>query len=72
MHVGTKSTLDVQGGRVFFHDTEFGVNWDGLAYCESTNNPKAVNNPAGFLSTYGLFQFDLPTWAVRRRQRQPG
>ena len=63
VHVGSKSTLDVQGSRVFFHDTEFGVNWDGLAYCESTNNPKAVNNPAGYLSTYGLFQFDLPTWA---------
>ena len=55
-------TLDVQGGRVFFHDTEFGVNWDGMAYCESTNNPKAVNNPSGYLSTYGLFQFDIPTW----------
>ena len=62
-HVGSKSTLDWQGSRVFFHDTEFGVNWDGMAYCESTNNPKAVNNPAGYLSTYGLFQFDLPTWA---------
>jgi len=64
VHVGSKSTLDVQGSRVFFHDTEFGVNWDGLAYCESTNNPHAVNNPAGYLSTYGLFQFDLPTWAT--------
>jgi len=64
VHVGSKSTLDIQGSRVFFHDTEFGVNWDGLAYCESTNNPHAVNNPAGFLSTYGLFQFDLPTWAT--------
>lgn len=63
VHVGTRSVLDRQGDRVFFHDTEFGVNWDGLAYCESTNNPGAVNNPAGFLSTYGLFQFDLPTWA---------
>ncbi|HEY5116900.1 MAG TPA: ubiquitin-like domain-containing protein [Nakamurella sp.] len=62
-HVGSKSTLDWQGSRVFFHDTEFGVNWDGMAYCESTNNPKAVNNPSGYLSTYGLFQFDLPTWA---------
>lgn len=64
VHVGSKSTLDWQGSRVFFHDTEFGVNWDGLAYCESTNNPKAVNNPAGYLSTYGLFQFDLPTWGT--------
>ena len=32
-HVGSKSTLDWQGSRVFFHDTEFGVNWDGMAYC---------------------------------------
>ncbi len=72
VRVGTKSGLDVQGGRVFFHDTEFGVNWDGLAYCESTNNPKAVNNPAGFLSTYGLFQFDLPTWQSVGGSGHPG
>jgi len=72
VHVGTKSTLDVQGSRVFFHDTEFGVNWDGLAYCESTNNPHAVNNPAGYLSTYGLFQFDLPTWASVGGSGNPG
>jgi uncharacterized protein YabE (DUF348 family) len=72
VHVGTKSSLDVQGSRVFFHDTEFGVNWDGLAYCESTNNPHAVNNPSGFLSTYGLFQFDLPTWASVGGSGNPG
>ena len=72
VHVGSKSTLDVQGSRVFFHDTEFGVNWDGLAYCESTNNPHAVNNPAGYLSTYGLFQFDLPTWATVGGSGNPG
>ncbi len=72
VRVGTKSTLDVKGGRVFFHDTEFGVNWDGLAYCESTNNPKAVYNPAGFLSTYGLFQFDLPTWESVGGRGNPG
>lgn len=72
VHVGTKSTLDWQGSRVFFHDTEFGVNWDGLAYCESTNNPKAVYNPAGYLSTYGLFQFDLPTWASVGGSGNPG
>jgi len=72
VHVGSKSTLDVQGSRVFFHDTEFGVNWDGLAYCESTNNPHAVNNPSGYLSTYGLFQFDLPTWATVGGSGNPG
>lgn len=62
VYVGTHSTVEHRGNRVFFNDTEFGVNWDGLAFCESTNNPAAVNNPAGYLSTYGLFQFDLPTW----------
>jgi len=72
VHIGSKSTLDVQGSRVFFHDTEFGVNWDGLAYCESTNNPHAVNNPAGYLSTYGLFQFDLPTWQSVGGSGNPG
>ncbi len=59
---GTKSTLQTRGNRVFFNDTEFGVNWDGLAYCESTNNPKATFYPSGFPATFGLFQFDLPTW----------
>ena len=49
---------------MFFDDTEFGVNWDGLANCESTHNPRRVNaNPSAGLPTYGLFQFDLPTWA---------
>jgi len=62
--VGTKSTLRWVGNQVFFDDTEFGVNWDGLANCESTHNPQAVNaNPSAGLPTYGLFQFDLPTWA---------
>ena len=57
-----KFTYD--GDEVFTHDTTFGVNWDGLANCESTHNPKAVNaNPSAGLPTYGLFQFDFPTWA---------
>jgi resuscitation-promoting factor RpfB len=61
--LGTKSTLRWVGNQVFFDDFEFGVNWDGLAKCESTHNPKAVNaNPSAGLPTYGLFQFDLPTW----------
>lgn len=59
---GSKSTYETRGNRVFFNDTEFGVNWDGLAYCESTNNPKATFYPSGFPATFGLFQFDLPTW----------
>ncbi|WP_111767700.1 resuscitation-promoting factor [Nakamurella deserti] len=61
--VGTRTSLTWVGNQVFFNDTEFGVNWDGLAFCESTHNPKAVNAyPSRGLPTYGLFQFDLPTW----------
>jgi uncharacterized protein YabE (DUF348 family) len=48
------------GNQVFFHDFSYGVNWDGLAHCESTNNPRAVN-PTG--RYFGLFQFDLSTWS---------
>lgn len=36
-----------------------GLNWRGLANCESNNNPKAVN-PAGY---YGLYQFSMASWA---------
>ena len=64
-HVGTKTTFTYVGNEVFTNDTSFGVNWDGLANCESTHNPKAVNaNPSAGLPTYGLFQFDVPTWAT--------
>ncbi|QXJ26799.1 transglycosylase family protein [Actinomadura graeca] len=35
------------------------LNWQGLAKCESNNNPKAVN-PAGY---YGLYQFSMASWA---------
>ena len=64
-HVGTKTTFTYVGDEVFTNDTSFGVNWDGLANCESTHNPKAVNaNPSAGLPTYGLFQFDIPTWAT--------
>ncbi|WP_240487033.1 resuscitation-promoting factor [Actinomadura flavalba] len=35
-----------------------GLNWAGLAKCESGGRPNAVN-PAGY---YGLYQFSLPTW----------
>ena len=34
------------------------LNWRGLANCESSGNPRAVN-PAGY---YGLYQFDTGTW----------
>jgi uncharacterized protein YabE (DUF348 family) len=64
-HVGTKSSFTYVGNEVFTNDTSFGVNWDGLANCESTHNPRAVNaNPSAGLPTYGLFQFDVPTWAT--------
>lgn len=36
-----------------------GGDWARLAQCESGGNPRAVN-PAGY---YGLYQFDLQTWA---------
>jgi len=36
-----------------------GLNWAGLAQCESGGNPRAVN-PAG--PYYGLYQFDIGTW----------
>ena len=68
-HVGTataapKSTFTYRGSEVFTNDTSFGVNWDGLAMCESTHNPRAINAyPSAGLPTYGMFQFDLPTWA---------
>ncbi len=47
------------GNRVFFNDFEYGVNWDGLAKCESGNNPKAVSSNGKWT---GLFQFDDRTW----------
>ena len=47
--------------------TADGLNWAALAQCESGGNPRAVN-PAGY---YGLYQFSLSTWRVRRRLGQP-
>ena len=35
-----------------------GVNWDGIATCESTNN-WSINTGNGY---YGGLQFDIPTW----------
>ncbi len=35
-----------------------GVNWDGIANCESTNN-WSINTGNGY---YGGLQFDIPTW----------
>jgi hypothetical protein len=62
-HIGTKTSFSYVGDQVFTNDRSFGVNWDGLAFCESTHNPRAVNaNPSAGLPTYGMFQFDVPTW----------
>ena len=36
-----------------------GINWDGIANCESTNN-WSINTGNGY---YGGLQFDLGTWA---------
>ncbi|MFE6306117.1 ubiquitin-like domain-containing protein [Nocardiopsis sp. NPDC057823] len=36
-----------------------GLNWAGLAQCESGGNPAAVNSAGGY---YGLYQFSVPTW----------
>lgn len=35
------------------------LDWEALAHCEATGNPKAYN-PSG--PYYGLYQFDLSTW----------
>lgn len=35
------------------------LDWDAMAHCEATGNPKAYN-PAG--PYYGLYQFDMSTW----------
>ncbi|WP_026119811.1 resuscitation-promoting factor [Nocardiopsis ganjiahuensis] len=37
-----------------------GLNWAGLAECESNGNPSAVNSAGGY---YGLYQFSTTTWA---------
>ncbi|MEO9200321.1 MAG: resuscitation-promoting factor, partial [Antricoccus sp.] len=37
------------------------LNWQALARCESTNNPKAINLTNH--NYFGLYQFSLATWA---------
>ncbi|MBR8740547.1 resuscitation-promoting factor [Nocardiopsis sp. MG754419] len=36
-----------------------GLNWAGLAQCESGGDPSAVNSAGGY---YGLYQFSVTTW----------
>ncbi len=38
-----------------------GLNWAGLAECESNGNATAVNSAGGY---YGLYQFSTSTWAA--------
>jgi uncharacterized protein YabE (DUF348 family) len=48
--------------------TTGGLNWCGLAKCESGLNPSAYN-PAG--PYYGLYQFDQQTWTANGGQGSP-
>jgi hypothetical protein len=45
-----------------------------IMICESSGNPRAIEEPGGVggaLGHYGLFQFDLPTWASVGGQGNP-
>lgn len=59
VEIGTKAEEDTssppQGG-----GEAAGLNWAGLAECESNGNPTAVNSAGGY---YGLYQFSTSTWA---------
>ena len=50
----------LKGAKEFPADVE-ALNWDALAMCESTMNPKAVNKTNG--KYFGLYQFSVETWA---------
>jgi len=41
-------------------DPDDPASWEALADCESSGNPRAVNQQTG--AHFGLFQFDIPTW----------
>lgn len=59
--VGTAEPPSSGGGAVSGNGSYWtlgGMDWKGLAQCESGMNPDAVN-PNGH---YGLYQFSLPTW----------
>ncbi|GAB3295014.1 DUF348 domain-containing protein [Epidermidibacterium keratini] len=49
-----------KGAKQFPAEVE-ALNWDALAMCESTMNPKAVNKTNG--KYFGLYQFSVETWA---------
>ena len=54
--VGTKAPPAPDAGSI---PSSGGLNWAGLAQCESGGNPRAVD-PSG--TYYGLYQFDQNTW----------
>lgn len=59
VEIGTRAEEDTssppQGG-----GEAGGLNWAGLAECESNGDPAAVNSAGGY---YGLYQFSTTTWA---------
>lgn len=50
----------VKGAKQFPADVD-ALNWKALGFCESTNNPKAVNKTNG--KYFGEYQFSVETWA---------
>jgi len=52
------SSSDDSGSSAPVSSGSSGVNWDGIANCESTNN-WSINTGNGY---YGGLQFDIPTW----------
>jgi len=54
----SSSSSDGASGSAPVSSGSSGVNWDGIANCESTNN-WSINTGNGY---YGGLQFDIPTW----------
>jgi len=52
------SSSDDSGSSAPVSSGSSGINWDGIAQCESTNN-WSINTGNGY---YGGLQFDIPTW----------
>ena len=71
----TGSSCSSSPARPRFPPVPAGINWDGIANCESTNN-WSINTGNGY---YGGLQFDISTWAsgggtayaLARRPGQP-
>lgn len=56
--VDAKPRITVAGTKAYPPD-DTGLNWAGLARCESTNNPAAVSSSGLY---HGLYQFSVQTW----------